>query len=395
MSYDKTKKAAFRQTAIFPLSGDPITLGHVDIITRASEIFPEIIVLIADNPQKKYMLPMELRKETARVSLKNIRNVTVDSTQGLVADYAYERKIRILIRGLRNEADLHTEVQLHQGNVAQNEDLETMYLLAEKNFADVSSSLIRVLVTQSGDIRNFVPICVKQKLEEYVAGQYRVCVTGPIASGKSEVLRHISEMAEKMSIPCSVIDMDEVTKDIYAFPEKYNNFQDELTRVLGTTILHRSGGINLKKVKEIIFSDADGKLLRRLNDIFESPLQHGLHCRLAGQRGLIFIAGARITQYSWLSHANFNTLYVYASDAIRKERLIQRDRISKVMAERKLSLFGTGRDMCKEISEAIQSVNYGTLVQFCNENALSSGKVLNLLRNIVKIFPQLEKIHSL
>ncbi len=148
--------------AVFPGSFDPVTHGHIDIITRASEMFDTVTVAVLSHPDKVGFFSVSeriklLQHEIAQLSPKLAGNVRVDSFSGLLVDYLDERKARIIIRGLRAISDYDYEVQMALMNKSLNEDIETVFLVAREANSFISSSIVRQVATLGGDISKFVP----------------------------------------------------------------------------------------------------------------------------------------------------------------------------------------------------------------------------------------------
>lgn len=143
--------------AVYPGSFDPITLGHVDIIERASSFVSELHVLIADNYRKSYTFTDKERIEMTKKSLSHLKNVVVSYSSGLVVDYAKENGCDLIVRGLRNIADYENEYQLFQLNRNIDEDIETIVLFPSSRNQAVSSSAVKELLIHNGDITKYVP----------------------------------------------------------------------------------------------------------------------------------------------------------------------------------------------------------------------------------------------
>ena len=143
--------------AIYPGSFDPITNGHIDVLTRASKLFDCVIIAVLVNPSKTPFLPIDDRIQLIKESIKGIKNVEVDHFDGLTVDYAKKKNAQILIRGLRAVSDFEHEMQMAQTNKTLSPILETLFLvpLAENNF--ISSSIVREIAHLGGDISNIVP----------------------------------------------------------------------------------------------------------------------------------------------------------------------------------------------------------------------------------------------
>lgn len=143
--------------AIFPGTFDPITNGHINIIKRASNIFDEVIVLVAINPEKKSRFSLEERVASIKEAIKDLNNVVVDSTTGLTVEYAKKHNAKFLIRGLRNESDFEFETDLMLANKTLEPDIETIFLIADEKLKDISSSKAKELYSEGVDISNMVP----------------------------------------------------------------------------------------------------------------------------------------------------------------------------------------------------------------------------------------------
>ena len=144
-------------TAIFPGSFDPFTKGHLDILEQASKMFDKVIVAVAFNPEKKSFLPVEKRLLIINECVKNIQNVEIDSFDGLTVNYAEKKGANTLIRGIRNSKDLEYELELSQINKKLNGNISTIFLTPKTENIFISSSAVRELLNNNGDISAFVP----------------------------------------------------------------------------------------------------------------------------------------------------------------------------------------------------------------------------------------------
>ena len=153
-----------KKIAIYPGSFDPITNGHVDLIKRASNIFDEVIVAITQNANKSSLLSIEQRVSATENSIKSLKNVRVLSFNSLLVDFAKHHQAQIIIRGLRAVSDFEYEFQLSGMNKRLNPDIETLFMTPSEEFANISSSLVREILSLGGDITPFVPEDVKSIL---------------------------------------------------------------------------------------------------------------------------------------------------------------------------------------------------------------------------------------
>jgi pantetheine-phosphate adenylyltransferase len=138
-------------TAIFPLSGNPFTFGHLNIVERASSIFDHVVVAIGNNVNKKYLLNQEERFLLAKKILKNFKNVEVVSFEGLLVDYAYENNIKLIVRGIRDNDHYAEEIINYSNGYKINNKIESVFLPNQPDFPETSSTLVREL------IKNVIP----------------------------------------------------------------------------------------------------------------------------------------------------------------------------------------------------------------------------------------------
>lgn len=150
--------------AVYPGSFDPITLGHLDIINRASLIFDKLVVLVAINTNKKSTFTTEEKIEMIKKVTKHLKNVEVKSSSDLVSRYALEINANVIIRGLRNFNDYQDEISLFQFNRSIAPNIDTFALFPSANNLFLSSSSIKELVLFGADIKNYVP----KEIEDYV-----------------------------------------------------------------------------------------------------------------------------------------------------------------------------------------------------------------------------------
>ena len=144
--------------AIYPGSFDPMTLGHLNIIRRASKIFDKVIVCIMINGNKKgSMFTRERRVEQAKICTAHLPNVEIDSYDGLLADYARRFDKPVIVKGLRANMDFENEFTMASINKKLNPDMETMFLTASDKYTFVSSSNVKEIARHGGDLKAFLP----------------------------------------------------------------------------------------------------------------------------------------------------------------------------------------------------------------------------------------------
>jgi pantetheine-phosphate adenylyltransferase len=151
--------------AIYPGTFDPITNGHVDLVSRASKLFDKVIVAIAINPGKTPTFNLNERIDLAQQTLAEMTNVEISGFEGLLVDVAKQKNANVIIRGLRAVSDFEHEFQLASMNRKMEPDVETLFLTPAEQFAYISSSLVREIASLGGDVSDFVAPCVAAKLK--------------------------------------------------------------------------------------------------------------------------------------------------------------------------------------------------------------------------------------
>jgi len=152
--------------AVFPGSFDPPTLGHLNIIERASLIFDELVVVVADNRQKKYLFSAEERVEMLKEIVKNTKNVRVAGWDSLIVDFMKRENIRLLVRGIRGMDDFSYEFELSMMNKAMHPNIETLFMTTESKYIVLRSSSIKELASFYGDVSQMVPPLVAEALKK-------------------------------------------------------------------------------------------------------------------------------------------------------------------------------------------------------------------------------------
>ncbi|MCX5694311.1 MAG: pantetheine-phosphate adenylyltransferase [Candidatus Omnitrophica bacterium] len=153
------------QIAIYPGTFDPVTNGHIDLISRAHEIFSDVIVAVAHNPQKKPLFSFKERMAMLKKAVSGMDGVTVTHFDGLVVDYAHKMKAKVLIRGLRMLSDFEYEFQMALTNRKLSSDIETIFLMPHESYSYLSAKLIKEAAALGADVSSFVPDFVEQALQ--------------------------------------------------------------------------------------------------------------------------------------------------------------------------------------------------------------------------------------
>lgn len=150
--------------AICPGSFDPVTLGHLDIITRGSKVFDKVIVAVLNNKSKQPLFTVEERVDLLREVTKEIKNVEVDAFNGLLIDYAKQKNANTIIKGLRAVSDFEYEMQMASINRKLDQDVETFFMMTNNKFSYLSSSIVKEIAKYHAPVSDWVPDAVERAL---------------------------------------------------------------------------------------------------------------------------------------------------------------------------------------------------------------------------------------
>jgi pantetheine-phosphate adenylyltransferase len=153
-----------RNTVVYPGTFDPVTNGHLDIIKRAADMFDTVVVAVLINSSKRPVFSMQKRVEHLKACTKNLKNVKVQSFDGLLAEFMKKQKAKIAIRGLRAVSDLEYEFQIAHTNRKLNRDMDTVFLMPSAKYTYLTSSIVREVYRNGGRLEDCVPPPVEKAL---------------------------------------------------------------------------------------------------------------------------------------------------------------------------------------------------------------------------------------
>ncbi|HET6872888.1 MAG TPA: pantetheine-phosphate adenylyltransferase [Sporolactobacillaceae bacterium] len=152
--------------ALYPGSFDPVTLGHLDILKRASKVFDEIIVAVLHNGNKTPLFSLEERVELLKATTKDLPNVKVDFFEGLMIDYAKKKGVKAVLRGLRAVSDFEYELQITSINKKLDDDIETFFMMTNSKYSFLSSSIVKEIAKYKANVSDLVPEAVELALRK-------------------------------------------------------------------------------------------------------------------------------------------------------------------------------------------------------------------------------------
>ena len=154
------------KTAIYPGFFDPITNGHLSIVTRGLDIFDNLIIAILNNPHKAPLFSIDERISMIKQAVKGKSNIEVDTFDGLLVDYVVQKKSNIILRGIRALSDFEYEFQMALMNRKLNRDVQSVFLMTDYKWFYISSTIIKEAASFGGDVSGLVPKFVNNKLKE-------------------------------------------------------------------------------------------------------------------------------------------------------------------------------------------------------------------------------------
>ncbi len=173
LSYRRSVKISEKRNimtkAIYPGSFDPITLGHLDIIKRASKVVDELIIGVLINKKKSPVFTMEERMAMIEEVVADLPNVSVQCFEGLTVEFARKNEANVMIRGLRAVTDFESEMQIAQTNHSLESEVDTIFFTTSLEYAFLSSTIVKEVAYYGGDISEFVPANVERRLREKFA----------------------------------------------------------------------------------------------------------------------------------------------------------------------------------------------------------------------------------
>lgn len=358
--------------AIYAFSGDPITFGHIDIIKRGLKSFGSLLIAIGDNPNKKYLFSKFERIELIKNSLRGLEGIEVVPFEGMLTDFAYEKKIGIILRGIRNATDFDYESLLFQLGQTQKQGLDFHFLLARPEMSHISSGSTKALQLEQGDISKYVPLQVKVALEQKVSSQIFLGVTGEIAAGKSFLSSKIESSLRALGIPCHHIDLDHLAYEIFENSSEpiYEQIRQRLVEAFGRKILSTNGFVDRKEVGKLIFESKES--LRIVNQIMLEPMALKLKRAIYGKKGLIILNSALLIEAKWNHYCNNRMVLVTSPLDVRLKRLRERGWQEAQIQQRVNAQFDSNVKK-SQLEEFISTDGFGKIWEFSNsENNFES-----------------------
>ena len=379
--------------AVYPGSFDPVTYGHMNVVEQAAPLVDELILGIGINEGKVPVFSLEERRKILKAVTDHLENVTVKPFRGMTVDFCRKECASVMIRGLRDENDARSEMSLARENRRQAPEIRTVFIPADSQLVDVSSSATKAILEVLGDVSNAVPMTVKQALESRKFHRYYIGVTGESGSGKSTITAAMAQQAEAEGIPVHHIDMDKLGHDILGklMDPLYIETRENLVAEFGEEIKQDDGFIDRKVLGAKVFGNPGN--IEKLNGIMEIPMLTYLRNeKLLGKTGLIVLDAALIAETGWSEKVNHNVVLVDAEDEVKEERLNARDGITDDQVQRRRGSQLTAAKKRDIIMSGAKEDGNGRVIDINNtdrEIADVANETLTEVLNTVDIFGEL------
>lgn len=358
--------------AIYALSADPITLGHINVIERAAKMFDEVIVGIGQNAKKKYLFSLEERELIARKSLSKLMskyNITITHFEGALVDFAMENEATVVIRGLRDVNDFQFEQNLASINKNLYPDLETCFILSEGEYY-VSSSATKEIIENGFSGDNYLPMPSKSALQKAICGQVFIGITGLMGSGKSYIATQLEQYSQNQKVKIWNLDLDYLCHEVYNKENtKFDKQRKALFEIFGT--------LERKEIGSQAFQDP--AKLSQLNSIFKEVIEYQIRKHSKGKAGIVLINGATLVVNNYLNLCNNQMMFVQAKDKTRHERCLKNRGIPKEVVVDRDKMMLPIEHQKVIMDKAIKESSYGFYIDIDNDKRVNIKKLYEQL----------------
>lgn len=377
------------------LSADPVTFGHIALIRKALTFCDELVVLVANNDAKRASYVWNLAERTAMVeravSETGFSSVCVMGFAGLLTDAYLREGCDAIFRGVRNDTDRRYEEEqfaLH-AMILPEVATRVRYLVADEAHRYISSTAAKAFTAHGVDTSKLVPAFVKAELEERIAHQWKIGITGEIGVGKSYVAHALVERFSTITgIAAHHINLDEIIRELYIEDSPGAQLvRDELATLLGNDVLATDRrSVERTRLAERMFAKECLNATRERVHAMTAPhVERKYRDALFGKRGLIVVEWAQLAEMAMGHWVNHTTIVVESPD--RATFLAARN-ISPAQMETMRAYQWTGARKVAALVARANEANHGTVLRYENRVNGATG-IDNLVASVVRAFPTL------
>lgn len=313
-------------TTIFPLSGDPVHYGHMQIIERAAAVCQTVYVALGINPDKegKYLFAEEERIRLANNAIECLgleNRVKVETFSGWLSDYCKEKKVNLLVRGARNADDMKYETAAAEYH--RRHGIETILVPTYGEISGLSSTMLKQDVKNGKLVHGRTTAMIKQALEEKLLGVSIIGVTGLMGSGKSTFCSELCSYASSQGALMTHIDCDAVAHSLYS-SGTHPDLQSKIAAEFGAEVCEGSS-INRKALAKKALVSNESRM--RLMGLLAEPFKEEVEKIIAKSKGVVLLDAAYLDKM--LPWVNYNVIMVKCDEDERLRRVLARDKMSK------------------------------------------------------------------
>lgn len=373
------------------LSADPVHYGHLDLIKTAKTCCQHLLVLVANNDEKRnsYLFNQKERTDFVRRLVNGMADVEViESSTEILSDTYLTFACDALFRGIRDDKDqIYEETQMRYHRMIYPK-LNPVYLAFRGEKNNISSSVVKAFTKHHIDVSKYVPIYVKKALEERINNQYKIAVTGGIAVGKSWVTNSLANVCNNLGVRTSAIRFDDFIREIYEEMTpgsiKMRQELENLCFEAGskTSILNSDGTVNRPVLGRFIFSHPSNEIRINVQELTQ-PLVDAKYreaLKKAGS-GLVVIEWAQLAEMEMGRLANHNAIVVDSPD---RPTFIEERKISQEEFKNKTQFQWTAEKKSQVLESMARKDGEGCIIQF--SNTLRDNKISDLADKVISLF---------
>lgn len=393
------KKYRYKK-GLFGMSADPITVGHIDIIRKSLEQCENVIVLVANNTQKRdYLFSLDERVQMVRaaiaVQFPEARDrITVLETTGLLVDVYLRENCDVIIRGVRHLHDESRENEQRALYTMMHPELADRFLYIQSTEAlmVVSSSWVKDLTRLFVNIAPLVPLSVKAALEQRALNQVLVGVTGPMGNGKSFVIEQLIADLQAQNIPASVIAVDALVDELYREDSLgAQAIREQIAEKFGATVLSSDRKeVNRMALRTELFRGNPATAVENILWIQALTRPHVERLFRAARTervGILFLEWADYVHINLLPWVNNTVIIVEADETIAVRRLVDNRNIPKEYATVVRNFQRSQEEMITDANQQILKAGHGHCLRIeTNHNALDPFTVRSIVDQLSELY---------
>ncbi len=373
---------------ILPLSADPVTYGHLDLIKRALEFCTELVVLVCQNDAKRgsylFSLPERAALLERAITLCQIPNVIVRTSNGLLVDELLIHGCDVIIRGIRTPQDREEEERQmrYHGLIRPSAVENVVYIEASDAWRDVSSTLVKAFVRHDVDVTRWTPSFVQVALEERLCQRFRVGITGCIATGKTHVSRALEQELSARGYGVTVISFDHLIRELYSENSVgAQHVRNGLARLCGEDLLTTDRQhIDRKLLADRLFAaSTDPKLRMKAQALMEPHIMRLFRTAIHEARGIVLIEWAQLAEMSMSATVHYQSIVVDTSHEDRLQNFAARGIDADKLAKGAQLQWPADRKV-ESLAQAAHAAGGGFVLQYQNARLSTDASAQNIRR---------------